>query len=182
MTTRGPARKTSRMRLSSAFAPTLKEVPADAELPSHVYMVRGGFIRRLAAGIYNFLPFGWRVIHKIEKIVRAERLEIMGPQGEPAAILGFDDEGAAGLFINDPGGSMRVALAHDLSGSALFIRDAEGVIRVGVAQFAHGGGGVALHGPGSRGAAVLYLKDSGSLTFYDLEGNPTLSVPEKVPE
>lgn len=143
--------------------------------------------RLLVLGMASLLAYGFstQVVPargKIEKIVRAERLEIMGPQGEPAAILGFDDEGAAGLFINDPGGSMRVALAHDPSGSALFIRDAEGVIRVGVAQFAHGGGGVALHGPGSRGAAVLYLKDSGSLTFYDLEGNPTLSVPEKVPE
>jgi len=143
--------------------------------------------RLLVLGLASLLAYGFstQVVPargKIEKIVRAERLEIMGPQGEPAAILGFDDEGAAGLYINDPGGSMRVALAHDPSGSALFIRDAEGVIRVGVAQFAHGGGGVALHGPGSRGAAVLYLKDSGSLTFYDLEGNPTLSVPERVPE
>jgi len=143
--------------------------------------------RLLVLGMASLLAYGFttQVVPakgKIEKIVRAERLEIMGQHGEPAAILGFDDEGAAGLFINDPGGSMRVALAHDSSGSALFIRDAEGVIRVGVAQFAHGGGGVALHGPGSRGAAVLYLKDSGSLTFYDLEGNPTLSVPEKVPE
>ncbi len=60
------------MRLSSAFAPTLKEVPADAELPSHIYMIRGGFIRRLAAGVYNLLPFGWRVVHKIESIVREE--------------------------------------------------------------------------------------------------------------
>jgi len=60
------------MRLSRAFAPTLKEVPADAELPSHIYMVRGGFIRRVAAGIYDFLPLGWRVIQKIERIVREE--------------------------------------------------------------------------------------------------------------
>lgn len=115
---------------------------------------------------------------RTEKVIRAERLEIMGPQGEPAAVLGFDDEGATGLFINDPGGSMRVALTHDSSGSALFLRDSQGVIRVGVAQFAHGGGGVALHGPGSKGAAVLYFKESGSLTFYDVGGNPTLRVPE----
>lgn len=77
---------------------------------------------------------------------------------------------------------MRVALAHDAEGSALFIRDAAGVIRVGVAQFAHGGGGVALHGPNSKGAAVLYFQESGSLTFYDPEGNPTLRVPEKTSE
>jgi hypothetical protein len=143
--------------------------------------------RLLVLGVASLLAYGFttQVVParvKTEKVIRAERLEIMGQRGEPAAILGFDDEGAAGLFINDPGGSMRLALAHDPNGSALFIRDAEGVIRVGVAQFAHGGGGVALHGPGSRGAAVLYLKDSGSLTFYDLEGNPTLSVPEKVQE
>jgi len=143
--------------------------------------------RLLLLGVISLLTLGFstQVVpakSKIEKVVRAERVEIMGQRGEPAAILGFDDEGAAGLFINDPGGSMRVALAHDSSGSALFIRDAEGVIRVGVAQFAHGGGGVALHGPGSRGAAVLYLQESGSLTFYDLEGNPTLSVPEKTTE
>ena len=89
------------------------------------------------------------------------------------------EQGAAGLFINDPGGSVRLALAHDSQGSALFIRDAEGVIRVGIAQFAHGGGGVALHGPGSRGAAVLYLEEAGSLTFYDPEGQPVFKIPEQ---
>lgn len=45
-----------------------------------------------------------------------------------------------------------------------------GDTRVGAAQFAHGGGGYALHGPGGRGAAVLYLKDEGSLTMYDADG------------
>jgi len=119
---------------------------------------------------------------KTEELVRTERLEIMGKQGQPAAILGFDDQGSAGLFINDPGGSVRMALAHDPEGSALFIRDADGVIRIGVAQFAHGGGGVALHGPHSQGAAVLYFKESGSLTFYDGEGNPTTQLPEKTEE
>lgn len=143
--------------------------------------------RFLLLGVMSLLTFGFttQVVSaksKIDKVLRAERLEIVGQGGEPAIILGSDDEGAPGLFINDPGGSMRVALTHDPGGSALFLRDAEGVIRVGVAQFAHGGGGVALHGPGSRGAAVLYLKESGSLTFYDLEGNPTLSVPEKAAE
>ena len=74
--------------------------------------------RLLVLGMASLLAYGFttQVVPakgKIEKIVRAERLEIMGQHGEPAAILGFDDEGAAGLFINDPGGSMRVALAHD---------------------------------------------------------------------
>lgn len=132
--------------------------------------------------VYGFTSRAVPAKAKVEKVIRAERLEIMGKQGEPAAILGFDDQGAAGLYIYDPGGSMRVALAHDGSGSALFLRDAEGTIRVGVAQFAHGGGGVALHGPGSQGAAVLFYKESGSLTFYDGEGNATLRVPEKAQE
>ena len=143
--------------------------------------------RILVLGVVSMLAYGFttQVVpakSRTEKVVRTERLEIMGKQGEPAAILGFDDDGAAGLFINDPGGSMRVALAHDADGSALFIRDADGVIRVGVAQFAHGGGGVALHGPNSQGAAVLYFKESGSLTFFDPLGNPTLRLPEEPAE
>jgi len=143
--------------------------------------------RLLVLGVVSLLAYGFttQVVpakSKTEKVIRAERLEIMGPLGEPAAILGFDDDGAAGLFINDPGGSMRVALAHDSNGSALFIRDSDGVIRVGVAQFAHGGGGVALHGPNSQGAAVLYFKESGSLTFFDPVGNPTLRLPEETGE
>ncbi|MBT8492569.1 MAG: proline--tRNA ligase [Deltaproteobacteria bacterium] len=60
------------MRYSRGFFPTLKEVPADAQVVSHVFMIRGGYIRKLAAGIYNFLPLGWRVIRKIEEIVREE--------------------------------------------------------------------------------------------------------------
>lgn len=60
------------MRLSRAFLPTLKESPADAQVASHVLLVRGGFIRKVAAGIYSFLPMGWRVVKKIEDIVREE--------------------------------------------------------------------------------------------------------------
>jgi prolyl-tRNA synthetase len=69
--------------------PTLKESPADAQVRSHIYMVRGGFIRQLAAGIYNFLPLGWRVIHKIERIIR-EELDRAGAQEVlmPAVIPG----------------------------------------------------------------------------------------------
>ncbi len=79
------------MRLSRAFIPTLKESPADAQVVSHVYMVRGGFIRRLAAGIYNFLPLGWRVVRKIEDIVRQEMdragaQEVLMPASIPAEL------------------------------------------------------------------------------------------------
>jgi prolyl-tRNA synthetase len=60
------------MRLSQAFAPTLKEDPADAELVSHKLMIRAGMLRKLAAGIYTLLPLGWRVTRKVAAIVREE--------------------------------------------------------------------------------------------------------------
>jgi prolyl-tRNA synthetase len=60
------------MRLTKTLVPTLKEAPAEAEVPSHILMVRGGFLRKVAAGIYSFLPLGWRVVQKISRIVREE--------------------------------------------------------------------------------------------------------------
>ena len=79
------------MRYSQAFIPTLKEDPADAQVASHVYLIRGGFIRKAAAGIYSFLPLGWRVIHKIEAIVRSEldragAQEVLLPAATPAEL------------------------------------------------------------------------------------------------
>lgn len=67
------------MRASQLFFPTLREVPADAEMTSHKLLLRGGFIRKVAAGIYNYLPLGYRVIKKIEKIVR-EEMDAQGAQ------------------------------------------------------------------------------------------------------
>ncbi len=60
------------MRFSKLFAPTLKESPADAEIPSHKLLVRAGFIRKKASGLYDILPLGVRVLLKIEKIIREE--------------------------------------------------------------------------------------------------------------
>ncbi len=79
------------MRLSKAFVPTKKEVPADAQVASHIYMIRGGFIRKIAAGIYNFLPLGRRVIRKIENIIREEMdnagaLEVLMPAASPSEL------------------------------------------------------------------------------------------------
>ena len=54
------------------FIPTLKEAPSDAEVVSHRLMTRAGMIRKVAAGIYNYLPLGLRVIRKVENIVREE--------------------------------------------------------------------------------------------------------------
>lgn len=63
------------MRASQLFFPTLREVPAEAELTSHKLLLRAGFIRKVAAGIYNYLPLGYKVIQKIEAIVRKEMAE-----------------------------------------------------------------------------------------------------------
>ena len=60
------------MRQSQLFMPTLREVPADADVKSHQLLLRAGFIRQNAAGIYSFLPLGKKVLHKIENIVREE--------------------------------------------------------------------------------------------------------------
>jgi len=60
------------MKLSKAFWQTYKENPAEAEIPSHRLMLRAGLIHKSAAGIYNYLPFGYRVVRKIEQIVREE--------------------------------------------------------------------------------------------------------------
>ncbi|MDX8362217.1 proline--tRNA ligase [Cytobacillus sp. IB215316] len=60
------------MKQSQTFIPTLREVPADAEVKSHQLLLRAGFIRSNASGVYSFLPLGKRVLHKIETIVRDE--------------------------------------------------------------------------------------------------------------
>lgn len=60
------------MRFSTAFIPTLKENPAEAEIPSHRLMIRSGMLRKLGSGIYSYLPLSQKVIHKIETIVREE--------------------------------------------------------------------------------------------------------------
>jgi len=79
------------MRQSQMLVPTLKENPADAECASHRYLVRAGFIRQTAAGIYSYLPLGYRVIRKIEAIVRDEMekagcVELLMPAMQPAEL------------------------------------------------------------------------------------------------
>ena len=59
-------------RASQLYLPTLREPPADADATSHRLLVRGGFIRQLGAGLWTFLPLGWRVHRRIEQIVREE--------------------------------------------------------------------------------------------------------------
>ena len=79
------------MRVSQLYAPTLREVPAEAELISHRLMLRAGFIRKSAGGMYSYLPLAWRSIKKIETIIREEMdatgaQEIMMPILQPAEI------------------------------------------------------------------------------------------------
>ncbi|MBQ6521363.1 MAG: proline--tRNA ligase, partial [Atopobiaceae bacterium] len=57
-------------KMSSLYAPTLKEDPAEAELTSHRLLLRAGMIRKTAAGLYSYLPLAWRSIFKIERIIR----------------------------------------------------------------------------------------------------------------
>ena len=66
-------------RLSELFVRTLREDPADAEVPSHRWLIRAGYVRRVAPGIYSWLPLGYRVYRKIENIVR-EEMDAMGSQ------------------------------------------------------------------------------------------------------
>lgn len=79
------------MRFSNYFIPTLRDNPADAEVISHKLMVRAGMIRKLAAGIYNYLPLGYRSIKKVENIVREEMnragaIELLMPAVLPAEL------------------------------------------------------------------------------------------------
>ena len=66
-------------RASQLFLPTLRDAPADAEAVSHKLLVRGGFIRQLSAGVWTFLPLGWRVHQKIVQIIR-EEMDAIGGQ------------------------------------------------------------------------------------------------------
>jgi prolyl-tRNA synthetase len=79
------------MRYSQYFIPTVKETPSDAEVISHQLMLRAGMIRKLAAGIYNYLPLGLIAIRKVERIVREEMnragaIEILMPAVQPAEL------------------------------------------------------------------------------------------------
>src|SRR5919206_1465940 len=67
-------------RASQLFLPTLREPPADAEAASHQLLVRGGFIRQMGAGLWSFLPLGWRVHMRIEQIIREEMTAIGGQE------------------------------------------------------------------------------------------------------
>jgi prolyl-tRNA synthetase len=111
------------MRLSKTLVPTLKEAPAEAEVPSHILMVRGGYLRKVAAGIYSFLPLGWRVVQKIARIVREEMNragaeEVFLPAVIPAELWQesgrWDQYGAQLLRFKDrKGGDFVIGPTHE---------------------------------------------------------------------
>jgi prolyl-tRNA synthetase len=79
------------MRYSQYLLPTLKEIPSEADVPSHQLMFRAGMIRKLASGIYSYLPLGLRAIQKVESIIREEMnragaIEVLLPFVQPAEI------------------------------------------------------------------------------------------------
>jgi prolyl-tRNA synthetase len=89
------------MRYSRALVPTLKEAPSDAQTASHILLMRGGYIRRVGAGIYSFLPLGLRVLRRVERVIREEMdragaLELLLPALLPAEY--FRESGRWDLF------------------------------------------------------------------------------------
>ena len=98
------------MRLSRYFLPVLKENPAEAQIVSHRYMLRAGMIKQQAAGIYSWLPMGFRVLRRIEEIVhqeqiRAGHIPLLMPTLQPADLWResgrYDDYGEEMLRIRD---------------------------------------------------------------------------------
>ncbi|MGD8578050.1 MAG: proline--tRNA ligase [Lysobacterales bacterium] len=101
------------MRASKFHIITTRETPADAEIASHQLMLRSGMIRKLTAGIYTWTPLGWRVLKKVERIVREEMdragyLELLMPAVQPAELWKetgrWDDFGAQLLKMHDRAG------------------------------------------------------------------------------
>jgi len=113
-------------------------------------------------------------------VLQATSVELLDANGHAVAVLGEMD-GRTGLFLLDEKSVPRVSLFHAEDADALYIDDGEGATRIGVAQFSHGGGGLALHGPGSLGAAVLYYKEKGSLRFFDRDGRVVREISETEP-
>ncbi|MDZ4203129.1 MAG: proline--tRNA ligase [Gallionella sp.] len=89
------------MRVSQFFISTLKEAPSEAELPSHKLMMRAGYIKKLASGLYTWMPVGLRVLRKVENIVREEMdrsggIELLMPAVQPAEL--WEETGRWAVF------------------------------------------------------------------------------------
>ena len=107
------------MRLSKSFGKTLRNAPADAEMISHQFLIRANFVRPLGAGIYTYMPLGYRVLNKIHQILSEEMdaidgQEMLMPNLHPAAIwhkTGRWDEMGSIMMRVDAGGSREYAMS-----------------------------------------------------------------------
>lgn len=100
------------MRMKHALIPTLRDVPAEAQIPSHQLLLKAGYIQKVAAGMYTYLPLGKRVLAKVEKIVReemdaADGQEILMPITQPAEL--WQESGRWGAYGDE---MMRVVDRH----------------------------------------------------------------------
>src|SRR5512146_371219 len=96
------------LRMSSLFVRTLREDPADAEVPSHRLLVRAGYIRRAAPGIYSWLPLGLRVLRNIERVVREEMDGIGAQELQFPALLPREPYEATGRWAEYGDGIFRL--------------------------------------------------------------------------
>lgn len=120
-------------RLSSYFAPTYREDPADAEFPSHKLLLRAGFMRTVGAGLHSLMPLGYRVIKRIERILREEMDRVGGqevylPVTQPAELWKesgrWSEIGPEMLRFQDRGGrDMCLAMTHEETIVALVRND-----------------------------------------------------------
>jgi prolyl-tRNA synthetase len=111
------------MRMSQLFSQTLREAPAEADIPSHQLLLRAGLIRQLAAGIFSYLPLGWRALRKVETIIREEMdaiggQEISMPVVHPGALWQesnrwYEIDESLTRFQDRAGRDMALAMTHE---------------------------------------------------------------------
>ena len=111
------------MRLSQLFLTTLRDDPADAEMPSHRLLVRAGYVRQLGSGIYSLLPLGFRVNQRVEQVIREEMDRIGSQEIEMPVVHPADIWKASGRYdaigpeltrFKDRGGrEMVLAMTHE---------------------------------------------------------------------
>lgn len=132
--------------------------------------------RMMMALLIVFAAVGLLAFTGDDDVVTAHSFELVSADGDQRASLTLENDNPV-FALNDENGVARVKLFQQPDMNGMYVLDEESTPRIGIAQFSHGGGGLALHGPQSQGAAVLYLKGEGSLRFFDADGNVTTRVP-----
>ena len=101
------------MKQSQIFTPTLRETPSDADVVSHQLMLRAGYIRQISSGVYSYLPLAWRVIQKIEGIIREELNAIGGTEMMLPALIPADLWRESGRYDTYGPEMMKLKDRHD---------------------------------------------------------------------